>query len=109
ATVPVVSAPPAPVATNSPAPVKLATPAPAPTPVAPRVKGPGAWKRLQTRARRSWRTTTARVQYASEQVRQRSGKAWRAVSATVSAQSKAQLARLQALQQRLTAPRNEAE
>ncbi|HEX5441933.1 MAG TPA: lipopolysaccharide assembly protein LapA domain-containing protein [Ktedonobacterales bacterium] len=107
ATVPVVSvvaAPSASVAANSPA----AT-TPAPTPAASHVKGPGAWTRLQARARRSLQTTRARVQYASERVRQRGGKAWRAVSATASAQSKAQLARFQALQQRLTAPRNEAE
>jgi hypothetical protein len=43
------------------------------------------------------------------QMQQRSSRAWRAFSTTVSAQSRMQLTRLQALQQRLMAARHEAE
>ena len=101
ATVPVVSAP---ATVTPPASVPAAS-----APVAPRPKGPSIWTRLQTNARQSWQATATRFTQTRRQVQQRSGRAWRAFSTTVSAQSRAQAARLQALQQRLTAARHEAE
>ena len=98
ATVPVVTAPPASRAPASP-----------PTPAAPRVKGPGVWVQLRTRAGESRQTAATRITRIRQETGQRGSQAWRTLSATVSAQSGTQLSRLRALQQRLIATRNEAE